>query len=107
MLSVTDRAARHMKELLARREKPALGLRFGTEEKGCSGLSYKVDYVDQADPGDEMFEAKGVRIYIERSSLLYIIGSEIDYEQGQFSSGFVFINPNEKSRCGCGESFNV
>ncbi len=107
LLSVTDRAASHMKTLLASRKTPALGLRFGTDKKGCSGLSYKIDFVDQPNPEDEVFEAKGVRIYIERESLLFIMGSKIDYEEGQFSSGFVFINPNEKSRCGCGESFSV
>lgn len=107
LLSVTDRAAGHMKKLLASRETPALGLRFGTDKKGCSGLAYKIDFVDEANPEDEVFETQGVRIYIERASLLFIMGSEIDYEEGQFNSGFVFINPNEKSRCGCGESFNV
>jgi iron-sulfur cluster assembly protein len=107
LLSVTDRAAGHMKKLLASRENPALGLRFGTDKKGCSGLAYKIDFVDEPNPEDEVFETQGVRIYIERASLLFIMGSEIDYEEGQFNSGFVFINPNEKSRCGCGESFNV
>ena len=107
LLSVTDRAAGHMKKLLASRENSALGLRFGTDKKGCSGLAYKIDFVDEPNPEDEVFETQGVRIYIERESLLFIMGSEIDYEEGQFTSGFVFINPNEKSRCGCGESFNV
>jgi len=107
ILSITDRAAKHMKDLLCRRETPPLGLRFGTEQKGCSGLGYVVDFVDQPNPEDEVIEAKGVRIYIERASLTNILGSEIDYEEGKFSSGFVFINPNEKSRCGCGESFNI
>ncbi|MCH8080975.1 MAG: iron-sulfur cluster assembly accessory protein [Proteobacteria bacterium] len=107
ILSITDKAAEHMKTLLKRRGKPSLGLRFGTEQKGCSGLGYVVDFVDDPDPEDEVIEIKGVCIYIERASLVNIMGSKIDYEEGNFSSGFVFINPNEKSRCGCGESFNV
>ena len=107
LLSVTDRAAGQMKTLLEGRESPARGLRFGTDKKGCSGLAYKIDFVEDPDPTDEVFETHGMRIFIERESLLFIMGSKIDYEEGQFSSGFVFINPNEKSRCGCGESFNV
>lgn len=107
LLSITDKAAEQMKKLLAKRSKPALGLRFGTEEKGCSGLSYKVDYVDKINPEDEVVEDKGVKVFIARDSLIFLIGSKIDYEEEKFSSGFVFVNPNEKSRCGCGESFNV
>jgi len=107
ILTITDKAASHMKTLLGKRGKSSQGLRFGTENKGCSGLGYVVDFVDEPNPEDEIVEVKGVRIYIQRASLLTIMGSEIDYEEGNFSSGFVFINPNEKSRCGCGESFNV
>ena len=107
IITITDRAAGHMKTLLEKRGQPSKGLRFGTEDKGCSGLGYVVDFVDEPNPEDEVVEAKGVRIYIQRASLINILGSEIDYEEGGFSSGFVFINPNEKSRCGCGESFNV
>lgn len=107
LLKVTDKALERMKDLLSARETPAKGLRFGTAKKGCSGLSYVVDYVDQVNPGDEKFEVKGISLFVERESLMFLIGSTIDYEEGQFSSGFVFLNPNEKSRCGCGESFNV
>ena len=107
LLSITDKAAKQMKRLLAKRGQPSKGLRFGTEEKGCSGLSYKVDYVDEVNPEDEVVEDKGVRVFIERNSLMFLVGSKIDYEEEKFSSGFIFVNPNEKSRCGCGESFNV
>ena len=107
LLTITDKAAERMKHLLATRGKPSLGLRFGTDEKGCSGLAYKVDYVDEVDPTDEVVEDKGLKVFIERNSLMFLIGTKIDYEEEKFSSGFVFVNPNEKSRCGCGESFNV
>ncbi len=107
LLNVTDKAIERMKNLLKVRETPALGLRFGTKEKGCSGLSYVVDYVDKINPADEMVEVEGIKVFVERNSLMFLIGSTIDFEEGQFSSGFVFVNPNEKSRCGCGESFNV
>lgn len=107
IINITDEAAKRMKALIEKRETPPLGLRFGTEEKGCSGLSYKVDYVDRPDPGDEMIEHEGIKVFIERASLMHLIGSTIDFEENSFSSGFVFVNPNEKSRCGCGESFNV
>jgi iron-sulfur cluster assembly protein len=107
LIKVTDEALSRMKGLLEARGKPSLGLRFGTDEKGCSGLSYVIDYADEADPTDEMVEVDGIKIFIKKDSLLYLLGSTVDYEEAQFTSGFVFINPNEKSRCGCGESFNV
>ena len=107
LIKVTDEALARMKSLMAGRDKTPLGLRFGTDQKGCSGLAYVIDFVDTVDPADEMVEVGGVKIFIGKNSLLYLLGSTVDYEEGQFSSGFVFINPNEKSRCGCGESFNV
>ncbi len=107
LLKVTDKALARMRDLLAASKPPALGLRFGTEEKGCSGLSYAVDYALKADPADELIEVDGVKIFIRKDSLLFLLGSTIDFEDAKFSSGFVFVNPNEKSRCGCGESFKV
>jgi len=107
LLKVTDKALEHMEGLLAARETPTLGLRFGTEEKGCSGQSYVVDFVDEVNPEDELVELGGIKIFVDRASLVFLIGTTIDFEEAQFTSGFVFVNPNEKSRCGCGESFNV
>lgn len=107
LLKVTDKALGRMKHLLGARKGPVKGLRFGTAKKGCSGLSYVVDYVDEVNPEDEKIEVNGISLFVERDSLMFLIGSTIDYEEGRFSSGFVFLNPNEKSRCGCGESFNV
>lgn len=106
-LTVTERAAERIRELLAKRETPAAGLRLTTPQKGCSGLSYNVDYVDEPNPLDEVVETPGGRLYIDTMSLLYIIGSEMDWQEDIFTAGFVFTNPNEKGRCGCGESFTV
>ncbi len=106
-LTVTERAAERIRDLLAKREKPAAGLRLTTPQKGCSGLSYNVDYVDEPNPLDEVVETPGGKLYIDTMSLLYIIGSEMDWQEDMFTAGFVFTNPNEKGRCGCGESFTV
>lgn len=106
-LKVTDRAAERIRDLLAKADKPAAGLRLTTPQKGCSGLSYKVDYVDEPNPMDEVVETPGGTLYIDTMSLLYLVGSEMDWQEDMFTAGFVFTNPNEKGRCGCGESFTV
>ena len=107
MITITDAAAERIRALLANRGRPSSGIRLGTRTKGCSGLSYAVDYVDEPDPADDVVEDKGVRLYIDPQSLMYLIGSQMDYVEDQFTAGFTFTNPNEKGRCGCGESFHV
>ena len=107
VLTVTDAAVEKMQEILAQRATPAKGLRLSTPQKGCSGLTYKVDYVDDVKPMDERVETPAGPLFIDPASILYLIGSEMDWEEGQFSEGFTFRNPNEKGRCGCGESFTV
>jgi len=106
-IKLTDAAAERVKALLARREAPAAGLRIGVKSKGCSGLSYTIEYADAKNPLDEVVEDKGVTIFIDPKATLFIIGSEVDYVEDKLQSGFVFRNPNEKGRCGCGESFHV
>ncbi len=106
-LTVTERAVERIRDLLAKRDTPAAGLRLTTPQKGCSGLSYKVDYVDEPNPLDEVVETPGGTLYIDTMSLLYLVGSEMDWQEDTFTAGFVFTNPNEKGRCGCGESFTV
>jgi iron-sulfur cluster assembly protein len=106
-IKLTDAAAERVKALLARREAPAAGLRIGVKSKGCSGLSYTIEYADAKNPLDEVVEDKGVTIFIDPKATLFIIGSEVDYVEDKMQSGFVFRNPNEKGRCGCGESFHV
>lgn len=107
VIAITDAAAARIQALLAQRNRPSLGVRLGTRTKGCSGLSYSVDYVDEPNPGDEVVEDKGIRVYVDSGALLYLIGAEMDYVEDKFTSGFTFTNPNEKGRCGCGESFHV
>ena len=106
-LSVTDAAAQHIAELLAKRDKPSVGVRVGIRTRGCSGLSYTVEYADEIGKYDEVVEEKGVRVMIDPKAVMFLLGTQMDYVDEKFTSGFVFINPNEKGRCGCGESFNV
>ena len=106
-MTVTDAAADRIKALMGKAEKPVLGLRIGVKTKGCSGLSYQVEYADAERPFEEKVQDKGVTLYIDPMATMFLIGSEIDYQEDKLQSGFVFRNPNEKGRCGCGESFHV
>ncbi|MBM3542471.1 MAG: iron-sulfur cluster assembly accessory protein [Alphaproteobacteria bacterium] len=106
-LTLTDAAAERVRALMAAHGMPAAGLRVGVETKGCSGLSYRMEYVDEKNPLDEIVEDKGVRIFIDPKAVMFILGTEVDYVEDKFQSGFVFKNPLEKGRCGCGESFHV
>jgi iron-sulfur cluster assembly protein len=106
-ISITDAAAERVKALLARRGEPAAGLRIGVKTKGCSGLSYTVEYADAKGPHDDVVQEKGVTLFIDPKATMFILGSEVDYVEDKMQSGFVFRNPNEKGRCGCGESFHV
>jgi len=107
MISLTDAAAARVKALLAKSESPAGGLRLSVAPKGCSGLAYKMEYAAEKGPNDEVVEDKGVAIYIDPLATMFIVGTELDYVEDKLQSGFVFNNPNEKGRCGCGESFHV
>ena len=106
-LTLTDRAAEHIQSLISKREKPTAGVRIGVRTRGCSGLSYTFEYADEVNKFDEVVEDKGVRVLIDPKAVMFLIGTEMDYIDEKFKSGFVFKNPNEKGRCGCGESFNV
>jgi len=106
-ITLTEAAAARIKAVLAQREQPPLGLRIGVKTRGCSGLSYTVDYADERKPFDEGIEDKGVTVLIDPAATMFLLGTEMDYVDDKFQSGFVFRNPNEKSRCGCGESFSV
>ena len=107
IISITDAAAERVRQLLASRNKPAAGVRVGIRTKGCSGLSYTLEYADEKGAHDEVVEAKGVTVFIDPKATLFIIGTQMDYVADKLQSGFVFTNPNEKGRCGCGESFHV
>ena len=102
-LLVTDAAATRVQALLAGRGKPSLGVRA----RGCSGLSYTLEYADEQGKFDEVVEDKGVTILVDPKAVMFLLGTEMDYVEDKLESGFVFRNPNEKGRCGCGESFHV
>ncbi len=104
---LTDAAAEQIKTLLSRRGKESFGVRVGVRNAGCSGLAYTLEYVDQADPYDEVVKDKGVTVLIDPKAVMFLLGTEMDYIEEKLKSGFTFINPNEKGRCGCGESFRV
>ena len=106
-VAITDRAAEHIKALMSKREKPAFGIKVGIRTRGCSGLSYTIEYADAAEKFDEVIEDKGVRVLIDPKAIMFLIGTEMDFVEEKFKSGFTFVNPNEKGRCGCGESFHV
>jgi iron-sulfur cluster assembly protein len=104
---LTAAAAEHVKALLAQRGKPSVGIRIGVQSKGCSGLSYTLEYADERTPYDEVVEDKGVTVLIDPKATMFILGTEMDWVEEKMQNGFVFRNPNEKGRCGCGESFHV
>ncbi|MFZ4126173.1 MAG: HesB/IscA family protein [Rickettsiales bacterium] len=106
-VSITDRAAEQIKALMAQREKPPVAVKVGIRTRGCSGMSYTVEYADEIGKFDEVVEDKGVRVLIDPKAVMFLIGTEMDFVEEKFKSGFVFVNPNEKGRCGCGESFSV
>ena len=106
-LSITDAAAMQVQALLDGRGKPSAGIKIGVKTAGCNGLSYAIEYADEVGKFDEVVEVKGVKVLIDPKAIMFIIGTEMDYKEDKLESGFVFTNPNEKGRCGCGESFHV
>lgn len=107
LIGLTDAAAERVKALIAASTEPVAGLRVGLSTKGCNGMSYVVEYAKDDRPADERVESKGVKLFVDPFAVMYLIGSEMDYVEDKFHQGFVFTNPNETSRCGCGESFSV
>ena len=105
-ITLTQKAANHIQDYLNRRGK-GVGLRLGVRTTGCSGMAYKLEYVDTPDDSDVLFESFGVKIFVDPKSLAYIDGTELDYAREGLNEGFKFSNPNEKASCGCGESFSV
>ncbi len=107
VLNVTDAAATRVKELVERGEDNVVGLRVGVRTGGCSGLMYQVEYAQEVKPFEETIETGGVKVFVDPTALMYLIGAEMDFRESKFESGFVFNNPNETDRCGCGESFTI
>ncbi|MDA1091048.1 MAG: iron-sulfur cluster assembly accessory protein [Proteobacteria bacterium] len=107
MITLTDAAADRVKALIQNSAEPVLALRVGVSTKGCSGMSYVFEYAKEKQPYEEEIDTKGAKVFIDPMATMYLVGAEMDYVEDKIKSGFVFSNPNEKSRCGCGESFNV
>lgn len=109
-INITPAAAAQINALLMKRGKPSAGIKIGVRTKGCSGLSYTIEYADEIGQFDEVVdvpEADGLKVLIDPKAIMFLIGTEMDYVEEKLKSGFTFTNPNEKGRCGCGESFHV
>lgn len=107
VVTLTDRAADRVREIMAKAEKPYAGLRVGVKNGGCAGQEYVLDYAEGPQPLDEVVEDKGVTIYVDPKSVLFLIGSEIDFETTKLAAKFVFNNPNQTDACGCGDSVTI
>jgi iron-sulfur cluster assembly protein len=106
MITVTDTAAKKIKQQLTKRGR-GVGIRLGVKTTGCSGLAYVLEYVDSLTTDDQCFESQGCKLFVDPQSLAYIQGVEVDWVRNGLNEGFEFRNPNERDRCGCGESFRV
>ena len=108
ILTLTDRAVDRITKIISESKEDVIGVKVGVDKTGCSGYAYKLDYAKDTDPSKyEVIEKDGIKIFIEPKATMFLIGSEMDYMNDKLSSRFVFNNPNEKSSCGCGESFSV
>lgn len=105
-VTLTEKAAQHVSTFLQKRGK-GVGLRLGVRTSGCSGMAYKLEFVDEVDTGDEVYESHGIKVFVDPHSLPYIDGTELDYSREGLNEGFKFNNPNVQDQCGCGESFKV
>ena len=107
IIKLSDNAANKIKEIMSGAQKDSIGVRIGVKAGGCAGMSYIMEYAKNLNPNDEVIEDKGVKVFIDPGAIMYLLGTEMDYKKEQFSSSFIFKNPNETERCGCGESFKV
>jgi iron-sulfur cluster assembly protein len=107
VIKLSENAANRIKEIMSTADKKAIGVRVGVKSGGCAGMSYIMEYAKEIKPNEEIIEDKGVKVIIEPKAIMHLLGTEMDYKKEKFSSQFVFINPNETERCGCGESFKI
>tara|TARA_Y100000591_G_scaffold194348_1_gene168181 strand:+ start:778 stop:1113 length:336 start_codon:yes stop_codon:yes gene_type:complete len=107
IIKLSDNAALRIKEIMSNAEKDSLGVRVSVKAGGCAGMSYVMEYTKQLNPNDEVVEDKGVKVFVDPAAVIYLLGTEMDYKKEELSSSFVFNNPNETERCGCGESFKI
>ena len=107
IIKLSDNAANRIKEIMSNEDSKSIGVRVAVKSGGCAGMSYVMEYTKKVNPNDEVVEDKGVKVFVDSSAVMYLLGTEMDYKKEELSSSFVFNNPNETERCGCGESFKV
>ena len=104
VITLTDAAAQRVKDIIAKADRPIAGVRVGVRNGGCAGMSYTMEYAETATPGEDVVEDKGVKVFIDPKAVLFLFGTEMDFQTGKLASQFLFNNPNQTSACGCGES---
>ena len=107
IIRLSDNAALRIKEIMSNDQADSLGVRVSVKSGGCAGMSYVMEYAKEVNPNDELIEDKGVKVFVDSAAVMYLLGTEMDYKTEELSSSFVFNNPNETERCGCGESFKI
>ena len=107
VIKLSNNAAERIKEIMSKAEDKTIGVRVGVKSGGCAGMSYVMEYSKEINPNDEIIEDKGVKVFVDSAAIMYLLGTEMDYKTEELSSTFVFNNPNETERCGCGESFKT
>jgi|TARA_Y100000310_G_scaffold307728_1_gene350079 iron-sulfur cluster assembly protein len=107
IITLSDSAANRIKEIIAKNQSNSVGVKVGVKSGGCAGMTYIMEYAKEINPNDEVIEDKGVKVFVDPGAIMYLLGTEMDYKKGEFSSTFVFKNPNETEKCGCGESFKI
>ncbi len=107
LITISDNAAKRIKEILSNAETGVKGVRVSVKTGGCAGMEYEMTYLKETIPNDEVVNDNGVEVFIDPKTIMYLLGTKMDYKEDKFSSSFVFNNPNETERCGCGESFKI
>ncbi|MFO0991976.1 MAG: Fe-S cluster assembly scaffold SufA [Hyphomicrobiales bacterium] len=107
VVTLTDAAAERVRQIMAKADKPVIGLRVGVKNGGCAGMEYTMEWAEQQKPFDEVVEDKGVKVLIDAKAIMFLLGTEMDFQTNALKSGFVFNNPNQTSACGCGESVQI
>ena len=107
IIKLSDNAANRIKKIMSGEESTSIGVRVAVKSGGCAGMSYVMEYAKEVNPNDEVIDDKGVKVFVDAAEVMYLLGTEMDYKKEEFSSSFVFNNPNETERCGCGESFKI
>ena len=107
IIKLSDNAANRIKQIMSSKETDSIGVRVAVKSGGCAGMSYVMEYAKKINTSDEVIEDKGVKVFVDSAAIMYLLGTEMDYKKEELSSSFVFNNPNETERCGCGESFKI